>query len=260
MGQRFTKRFYTLTHLPPTRYEVSGETLEVDLREPDDLPRLHDDHAFRSYLNHEGLYWVSGGGSVLFNRRYLAVVERGADALVNPGMLSLFTGRSDGPAEWEDPSLLMRELLEELIIVDGDILLRPSNPLLDRVAGGVYDRYSHLLPTVSEPLKLEKVSAQRKVVVHTQGDSYSLDLDFHINSRNDCNILSIFEAERDIQNLKFLDGENLLSRGPARKIHLLDIKSGTLVDGDDHRSFDPSLCTEHLTFVIELLRGHSYYG
>lgn len=252
-------RYYTVTHLTSSRFQLSPceKSLHVDLREMASLPLIEDDTAFCSYPDRNGIFWLSGGGSILFNKRYLAVVERDKDCRINPGKISLFTGRSEGAREWIHPPLLVRELFEELLMFDNGAPLRPTNCRFHQQIEEVYHSYSPVLDGLSTPLPLIEIPPTMSLLIEEDSASHQLNLNFHINSRRDCNVISLFEAECDIEALQLLDGEYLLSgtRRP-RPIHLLDIASESLLMGREKVRFDRAHCTEHLLFALELLRAN----
>jgi hypothetical protein len=66
----------------------------------------------------DSLIWLGGGGSYLINNRYIVMVRRSITAPTNPGKVTLLTGLSDSKQEWNQPTLLKRELFEEVIFVD----------------------------------------------------------------------------------------------------------------------------------------------
>jgi len=251
-------RYYTLTHLPSSRYELSsqGERLTVDLRAISSLPSIEDDTAFCSYSDRYGIFWLSGGGSILFNERYLAVVERGKQSRINPGKLSLFTGRSEGAREWLNPPSLARELFEELLLFNRGTPLRPTNDRFEQQIEEVYQNYSPVLGVRFIPLPLTEITPERSLLIQDETASRHFKLNFHINSSRDCNVIFLFKAECDLECLELLDGECLLySPQRHRPIYLLDLESESLLKGREKSRLDRSLCTEHLLFAVDLLKA-----
>ena len=91
--------------------------LNVVVDNPSSLSFLNNDHDITNAKSQGSVIWLSGGGSILINNRYLPVIQRSLDVRVNPGKFSLFTGRSDSIAELLNPFLLARELYEELLLL-----------------------------------------------------------------------------------------------------------------------------------------------
>lgn len=64
------------------------------------------------------LLWAAGGGAYIFGNRYIPLVKRSADSPSNPDKLTIATGLTDSYEEMINPLLLIRELFEEIIIID----------------------------------------------------------------------------------------------------------------------------------------------
>lgn len=270
--------------------EIDPKKLSIDFDRVDWDQTISDDRAFNQASSHESelksYFWVSGGGTYLINDHYLPLVKRSDWAKVNPGKFSLFTGRADTRAEILDPSLLVRELFEELVLVSGDRLYYPIYPKFQDSIEQIYQDLEtkfnlHKYEYTDLPLRQIEYS-DRQIQLKYQGESHPLKLDFHINSKRDINVLCLFRIDLEIANLSAIDCEyhfldqdvqNLPSiEKHHRAIYLYDLFTATakLISAPTDSNLDQSLAdreepliiiedqmTEHLTYMIKLLQTNS---
>ena len=117
-------RYYEIARLVEGKsLFVSGEGLTVVLS---DAPLLENDKQLHRAIHPSSYFWVSGGGTYLLNDRFLPIVQRAHQQTTNPGKWSLFTGRADTHEERANPELLVRELFEELILLQEGVPLLPK--------------------------------------------------------------------------------------------------------------------------------------
>ena len=221
------------------------------------LDIITNDHLFRQNLDNEGLYWLSGGGTFLLNKRYIFVVRRRRDDGVNPYKVSLFTGRADDINELVNPLLLVRELFEELLLFSGDSLIYPVNKKYQNIIDSVYKTHIE----ARKDIDAEKVirvdiseikTSEKKIII----GSDEQDIDFFINSNLDVNVLFLFSINLDINELDYIDGENYIKNGklffPKRKIFLLDLKTMNYKNHDGELvSLTKENMTEHLSYFVD---------
>jgi hypothetical protein len=224
---------------------------------------IESDEQYKRVFNQDSFYWISGGGTFLINQRYLVVVQRNSFSSINSGKLSLFTGRADSLQEWEQPSLLKREIFEELLLYEDNKLLIPNHTL----ATPVYDNLAKLgiiRRNYKNKLTLKESDRIKKQSVEVNGQNEFIN--FHVNLKtNDVNVLSVFEIDLDIPSLSAKDGEYHLTNEKIirhhRRIYLWDILTNELINitnsQERHHSKLNALSfevTEHLQFIINQLK------
>jgi len=246
------KRYYSIVKVPDEGYRVEGSNLFFD--DPTtmtNLEQITNDREFRNTLHHPGLYWSSGGGTFLLNGKYIFIVRRHRDALTNAYKVSLFTGRADSLVELHTPTLLVRELFEELILFKGDTPIYPVNRRYQSVIDEVYESHAKS----RDDFDLEKVVVTDISEIKTSDKSVFIgpnqhNVDFHINSSSDVNILFLFSISLDLHgaNLRFVDGENYMKGDelhfPDRDIFLLDLDT---MEYEDNSGSVVTLTTENMT-------------
>ena len=232
-------RFYQVAGLKPASEIVEVEhALRVDLAAALLRPLSTNDEDILATRQKGEYVWVSGGGSWLLNKRYLLLVQRPLHAKVNSGKFSLFTGRADNMEELLHPTLLVRELFEELILFDGDRLYRPECTVFGEIIGGVYENLKTdlgLEVSAARPLPLKyTLYAPKLVTVINDGVPWEGMLDCHVSSGGEINILFVLDGDVRIKNLRAMDGEYHLVEGKAirqnRKIYLYDLNTGMAQD------------------------------
>ena len=255
-------RFYQIVRLTAGRTIFpDAQALRVDLDgvTPQDL--IENDVAFRAAAAPDAWFWLSGGGTLFLNGRYLPVVQRSPGARVNPGKFSLFTGRADNAAERVEPAFLVRELFEELLLYESGTLLAPKLAAAQAVIDTTYSvmrQAGIVAPGPSRELALTPVALPtRPVVIRHQGWERTHHLAWIATANNDINALSVFAAECDIARLTARDGEFHVDGGtvtPAgRAIFLYDLQTRTarpLSGPGEVRALAPEDTTVSLAFLL----------
>jgi hypothetical protein len=227
-------RFYQIAQLTAGRgIHVSAGSVTVDLDACDAL--VENDADFRAAVAPDTWFWISGGGTLLLNGRYLVVVRRSPDARVNPGKFSLFTGRADNAQERVDPSMLVREMFEELLLFEGGTLLMPRLDGHEAMIATAYNALREVGVLAGEPNRVLDLTplplATRQVRIRHGGTETERALSWAVGSANDVNALFLFGAECDVFRLRGRDGEfhmhgDLVVRAD-RALYLLDVTNGS---------------------------------
>lgn len=212
---------YSMLHVRLNeRVFFDSDQITVDLFGIQESEIVHNDVDRNRRLSSNSYFYLSGGGSYLISGRYLLVVKRDAKALVNPGRISLFTGRSNNYHEWLDPALCVRELFEELILFsEGKLLLLKNNqfqPIIDASYALDY-RSESAVPTNIELINQSKTQLNVK---NENGNRHHQVL-MVVSESNDINCLFIFEINISLKGLTAIDSEDNQSE---RSVYLLDIK------------------------------------
>lgn len=263
--------------------EVGTDKLVVDLDRTDWTRRISNDREFiDSYNAVKSYFWVSGGGTYLINDRYLVLVKRSDWAKVNPGKFSLFTGRADSKLEMTNPHLLVRELFEELVLMSGNSLHYPIYADYQDEIAQIYQDLIHKFSLQSYShlsLQLEPYeNFDRQISIKHQGRWNELNLDFHISSKRDINVLFCFKIDLDVSDLAAIDCEYHFTDqqddtcpseivkhnrsiylydlfvGEARKISILDPINYQVSDRKESLAILDAQMTEHLLHMIKLLQ------
>ncbi len=130
--------------------------------------------------------YISGGGTCLIDNKYLLLVRRSKECEINPNKLSLFTGRSDNTIEHKNPSLLIRELEEELIISQ---------------------KFNKEPIKYTNESKRLKISNKNLCVIYKQKIIFKRNVLLSINER-DINIINIFKIDMSLDEILAIDGES----------------------------------------------------
>lgn len=253
-------RYYDMVKLRVGEGIVFGSasvTVDLDKVTPQDI--IQNDDEFHSNLHPENYFYVSGGGAFLFRGRYLLTVRRSLTSRVNPGKLSIFSGRSEGFSEWREPWRVVRELFEEVVLCEGKKIFYPRFLPYQEIIDAVYrnhfnDKYSHDFEFVD--INLEEISlGDRVLMVLSQGTTREYRLFWHVNSRNDINILSLFSVDINPDFLVVFDNEELNTN---RAIFLLDIETGCVREVNSNPAgqwqvMSRADMTEHLCAMLESL-------
>jgi hypothetical protein len=262
MGYVSEHGYYSLRQLREGHSIHFGPEISVDLDAVSrTLPTIRDDE-LRSGVKRKSYLWLSGGGSLLLEGRYLLVVQRPQQGVVNPGKVSLFTGRADGPVEWRQPKLLLRELFEELLAVDTSGRL-----LVPRLADDSYDAklvYERCLAQAeldwsSEPpltLDLADLGGER-VRITCGGNTHEHDVLLHVGTTGELNALYVLTSTRKLEDFWAVDGEP--TRAGARPIYALDVhtmEATQVTHGSARQRLRLNLTdlTEHCRFLVKRIR------
>jgi len=242
--------------------------LYVDLTSAQQRKEINNDVDVKYSLSKGQSIWVSGGGTYLLNKRYLIIVQRSSDSIVNPGLFSLFTGRADGLGELQSPRLLIRELFEELILFSNNKIIIPACEEYQNIIFETYKRISKVIGFEIENAKriyLQSMPLKSKdVVIENNGTIWRDKLTYHKSRNNDFNVLFVLSGEIELNSLEALDGEfnydhdnNVIMQ--KRNIFLYDIYNST-IQNITKNSMDQKiskvsndLFSEHLLFLINLI-------
>ena len=260
-------RFYQIARLTEGKTIFSeAEKLRIDLDGVMPADLVENDIAFQAAVAPQTWFWLSGGGTLLLNDHYLPIVRRSADARINPGKFSLFTGRADNAAERARPALMVRELFEELLLFEDETLLVPQlegfQDMVDaahgaiREAGVLDDGPWRALPLTPVPLTTRPVS------IRHQGAERQYQLSWTASPSNDINVLFLFAAECDLARLSARDGEMGAAGKTAlracRDIYLYDPRSRMarpLTPAGEQRIIAREDMTGSLSFLEDLCVG-----
>lgn len=217
---RLKEKYYFMLHARLNeRVFFDANQVTVNLKYIQKSEVINNDSDRNSRIESDSYFYLSGGGSLLINGRYLIVVKRDLNVMVNPGKISLFTGRSNNYQEWLNPSHCTRELFEELTLFYDGKLIQLSNkefqPIIDSSYALSYRSEEALLteielltlPLTKLNLQSERGSTQHNVMVV-------------INETRDINCIFLFSLNFPIDKLEAIDCEDGLS---ARQVYLLDI-------------------------------------
>jgi hypothetical protein len=243
--------------------ELNDKSVTIDLDKVTPKDIIHNDDAFNESLQPDRYIYVSGGGSYLFDNRYLLVVRRPLTARVNPGKFSIFTGRADGYLEWQEPWRVVRELFEEVVLFKGNMIFYPYFPAYQEIIDEVYqknfnDKYAESY--LYTKLDLTSILPDENILkVISNGVSSEHRLSMHINSKNDINILSLFSVDLNPNDIQALDTEEMNS---SRKIYLFDIETTQtrrvgLGDDEQWKPLSKENMTEHLLGMLDLIKKNT---
>lgn len=208
---------------------INGFDIDVDLDAIGHDDRIDNDVSLIAARDVDSYFYVSGGGSLLLGGRHLLVVRREADARVNPGRLSLFTGRADNSSEWESPWMVVRELFEELVLFADGEMLYPRCRRFQAIIDTVYSKAergtgSFALNLIETDLSTGTLKVRRAGRTVCEMQSFC-----HINSQNDINLLFLFEADLDLGRITAIDGESGSGLN-CREIGALDLETMEYTD------------------------------
>lgn len=210
-------RYYHIACLDKKKaVDIDGGTIRVDLSTIGENGHVMDDVALLERVSPETLFFLSGGGTLLVNHRYLLMVEREQTARVNPGQFSLFTGRADGLQEWENPPSVTRELFEELLLYKNDVLLYPRNGTYQTIIDATYLAATR---TSNAPVALALVDMCNGTleVVRDGKTIYAAPAFWVISAQGEINLLTLFKLNINLEELSARDGEG------SRSIAALDL-------------------------------------
>jgi len=220
-----------------------------------------DDAQLHAAQKSDAFFWVAGGGTLLLNDRYIPIVQRSTSQSVNPGKWSIFGGRADSHAERVMPQLLVRELLEELILLSGDYALRPQIEDQEELIRKVWSQHHQdgLLCSGKEiDITLKQIELPTiEVSIESDGTTTIHSLFAHVNRRKDINIVFLFAADLDLDQLSARDGEQVNGRRLDRKIALLDLLTFNArilsPNATEWWSIEREYMSEHLAATLDAL-------
>jgi nucleotide sugar dehydrogenase len=262
--------------------------LTIHLPQEKDIILLsHDDRRKREEtMPQKSLLWAAGGGSYVLGEKYMPLVKRSADSPSNPCRLTISTGLSDYFEEMINPTLLIRELFEEIVILDKDEnLLIPkftgedvSNlrqinhlsetaiTLASKRAGISWKGVRFVKANIVKNLLIDEVE-----VICSDLERTSSALIHHDEMHGTINVLfAILLPElNSIKELSFFDTEMHISANRRsypldRKIFLYDLETNDLLSTDKNEVVNDAkpLMTSHAEFLIEYIQkeGKVLYG
>jgi hypothetical protein len=244
--------YYSMLHVRLNeRVFFDSDQVTVDLFGIQESEIVCNDVDRNRRLSSDSFFYVSGGGSFLVNGRYLLVVKRDALALVNPGKISLFTGRSNNYHEWLDPTLCVRELFEELTLFSDGNLLLLKNDQFQTIIDATYALSHRSESDVAIEARLIS-QPNSQLNVYSESGNHHHQVLMVVNESNDINCLFIFEISIPLKGLTVIDSED---NGSDRKVYLLDIKdlkiNELLKSEFDH--WDPITASELTTNLSAIL-------
>lgn len=263
------KRCYQVAGLRPGIEIVEDvHVLRVNISEALQRPFAYNDEEILATHQKGEYIWVSGGGTWLLNNKYLLIVQRAPGAKINPGKFSLFTGRADNMGELLYPESLVRELFEELILFTDHQLYKPDCEIFSETIDHIYAKLVDALEldiAKARPLLLNHLLCTPKKVVVTDRDTqWEGELDFHISSNGEVNILFVLAGDVDVEKLQAMDGEYHLKDGKVvrqnRSIYIYDLHTSTGKDitigssSGEMVSITDNAMTEHLRCLVESVK------
>jgi hypothetical protein len=259
-------RFYQIVRLIEGRSIFPHpDKFLVDLDAARESDLIENDIAFGAAIAPGTWFWLSGGGTLLLNGRFLVLVQRSAQARVNPGKYSLFTGRADDEVERAEPLMLIRELFEELLLFEKGVLLAPQlddwQPLVDRAHAGMREAGILGRDVAQRPLVLTPIRLPDSVMrIRHNGAARDHRFTWTASFTNDINALFLFGAQCDIDRLTARDGEFYRDDGgqvvrSERELYLYDLTTEMahpLTSEGDARLVGRVEMTEPLQYLIGL--------
>ncbi len=238
---------------------IKNNSLIINSKSLKNLSFIENDVDFNNAIDKEGHFLLSGGGTFLINKRYLVVLKRAAFAKVNPNKLSIFTGRSDSIEEILNPSLLLRELFEELIIYSANSLLYPKSKVFQDLIDSTYKNLygSGVIETKNNVIDMNIVNINSSNCIIIDEKRHMID--FHINKNRDINVLFLFDVELNLSETIFKDGEFHIENNEKvfhnRDIYLVDIKENLLIDPKTKTTLpiEQLSKSEHLDYILKNL-------
>ena len=248
--------YYSILHLQlHDRISINSDVISVDIRGIRSTEIITNDHERDARRKPGSFFFVSGGGSYIVDERYLLVVQRDANTLVNPNMYSLFTGRSNDAHEWINPDLCVRELFEEVTLyVDGG-MVSLINQRFQSLIDSHYKTDSKSKKSTPLQINLVEQSTLNLVITSDHG-SNEHKLPLIVSKNGDINCVFVFDLEVSLSRLSAIDKED---GGLERKIHVIDIETLSIkplanFDSNNWKALDNLEMTDNLIAVINDLR------
>lgn len=258
MGQHFE----ILRLVANEKIFVSKKVVSVSLEDVASKDVVVNDRQLLKTTKFGTFFYLSGGGTYIFKDRYLLVVRRSKKVRVNPGKLSLFTGRAEGASEWQEPWRVVRELFEEVLLFQGPGLLYPQHTRYQEVIDAVYanhvkDRSLHDVPLLALPIEEVPLGEEMLEVTTSNGVS-NFPAFVHINRENEINVLWLFSTKLNPSVLSVQDAEEAKTE---REILFFDLHTNSVGKAGDHfltpfRPVTRSEMTEHLRIMVERATFH----
>jgi hypothetical protein len=222
---RLKKNYYFMLHARLNeRVFIDADQITVNLRDIQKAEVIFNDTERNSRIGSDSYFYLSGGGSFLIDGRYLLVVKRDSNAMVNPGKISLFTGRSNNYQEWLNPPFCTRELFEELTLFYDGKLLQLSNKEFQQIIDSSYALSYRSEDALLTEIKLLTQSSTKLNLQSDQGFTQH-NVMVVISESRDINCIFLFSLNISIDKLEAIDCEDDIG---ARQVYLLDIDELTI--------------------------------
>ncbi len=250
-------RYYEIARLTEgVSIEFSDDLVRVDLDKITLQDSITNDAELQAAQGKGVYFYLSGGGTILINGRYMPVVKRAQTAKINPNKYSLFTGRAEGMEEWKKPESVTRELFEELHIYKNGEQLIPQCQEFQEIIDATYSA----APITNNHLKLKYIPLHNvKLQARHFGVENTRNCFLHIGENGDINLLFVFAVDIELDGLEIRDGEALNSGG-GREVLLLDIGSNGLqkITGEKESKMlgicDKEQMTPHLSALVDAVK------
>ncbi len=247
-------RYYEIARLTQgVSIEFSDGLVQVDLDKITPQDSITNDVELQAAQGKGVYFYLSGGGTILINGRYMPVIKRAQTAKINPNKYSLFTGRAEGIGEWQNPESVVRELFEELHVYKNGKLLIPQCQEFQEI---INTTYSATL-TTNNHLKLKYIPLHNaKLQVRHAGIENTRNCFLHISESGDINLLFVFAVDIELNGLEIRDGE-VSNNGGGREVFLLDIITNGLqkITGEKESKMLGICEKEHMTTHLSALVG-----
>ncbi|MBM3706866.1 MAG: hypothetical protein FJW69_00780 [Actinobacteria bacterium] len=255
----------------PGSISFNKNQLYVDLDLVEFNNTIKNDKNFKCSIAPENYFWLSGGGTIIFEDNFIFLVKRNSDSILNPGKFSIFTGRSNNLNEKINPELIARELFEELLIFKNNSYLYPLNNRFQVTIDNSFNEVDRIFKISKnhaiQYYNLENVNQQNKnIFIKYKGAERQFNLNYYINSKNDINIIFIFKSKTDLNELYAIDGEYFIIGNKViklnRDIYLFNFKNFQAIKFSKNNiqksiKLKKGDFTEHCFYLITILRNNS---
>lgn len=232
---------------------------------------INNDIIFKYNIAPDNYFWLSGGGTIIFEDNFIFLVKRNSDSNLNPGKFSIFTGRSNNLNEKINPNLIVRELFEELLIFKDNSYLYPKSNRFQKTIDNSFNDIDNIFNiSTNYDIKyynLESINyLNKKIFIKYKGIENLFKLNYYINSKNDINVIFTFKSELDLNELSAVDGEYYFIRNKViklnREIYLFNFKNFQAFKFSKNKTqesikLEKENFTEHCFYLITILRNNS---
>ncbi len=231
---------------------------------------ISNDNNFKYNIAPENYFWLSGGGTIIFEDNFIFLVKRNSDSILNPDKFSIFTGRSNNLDEKINPELIARELFEELLIFKSNLYLYPLNDKFQITIDNSFNDIDNIFKISKnhdiQYYNIENINyLNKKIFIKYKGSENQFNLNYYINSRNDINIIFTFKSELGLNELSAIDGEYYLLGNEIiklnRDIYLFNFKNFQAFKFLKNKmqesiKLEEENFTEHCFYLITTLRNN----
>ena len=251
-----------------TENSDGGVDVTIDMPPVQELQTFSSVDQLREEKSVSDFVWISGGGAYRVNQQWVPLIRRSVRAPSNAGKLTIASGRAESISEIYDPVLIIRELVEEVVmIMDGRKILLPRlkagidsawfNQCVESARPAIRDYWDLMFKPIPESeycnAKLESKGFSDKLIVCSEGKEQSTSLGcVHINWQDlEVNLLRLVDLrfERP-EKIVYIDSEIEVLQGVRRPINreivfynLLDGMIYDKIDGKESRP--PTDLTAH---------------